>query len=167
MMQVIDILPQRWQGPASLRRYDMGTLSALLALCEWNHRWSVVSHHKGPVFWTFCVRWFFCDVGLHMIQAGQLTHWGRDKMAAIFQTRFFKCVFMNEKRWISISISLKFVPKGPINNSPALVRLVAWRRLGDKPLSEPMMVSLRTHICVTGPQWVKMSWLSCNISVLS
>ena len=33
---------------------------------------------------------------------------------------------------------------------------MAWRRPGDKPLSEPMMVNLPTHICVTRPQWVKM-----------
>ena len=32
---------------------------------------------------------------------------------------------------------------------------MAWRRLGDKPLSEPMMVNSLTHICVTRPQWVK------------
>ena len=34
---------------------------------------------------------------------------------------------------------------------------MAWRRLGDKPLSEPMMVGLLTHICITRPQWVKPS----------
>ena len=50
---------------------------------------------------------------------------------------------------------MKFVPKGPINNIQALVQIMAWRRPGDKPLSEPMMVSLTTHICVTRPQWVK------------
>ena len=32
---------------------------------------------------------------------------------------------------------------------------MAWRRSGDKPLSEPMVVKLPTHICVTRPQWVK------------
>ena len=32
---------------------------------------------------------------------------------------------------------------------------MAWRLSGDKPLSEPMMVGLPTHICVTRPQWVK------------
>ena len=48
-----------------------------------------------------------------------------------------------------IKISLKFIPKGPIGNIPALVQMMAWRRPGDKPLSEPMMVSLSTHICVT------------------
>ena len=53
-----------------------------------------------------------------------------------------KCIFLNENVWISIKISLKFVPKGPINNIPALVQIMAWCRPGDKPLSEPMMVSL-------------------------
>ena len=67
----------------------------------------------------------------------------------------FKRIFLNENVRISIKISLKFVPKGPINNNPALVQIMAWRRSGDKPLSEPMKVSLLTHICVTRPQWVK------------
>ena len=38
-----------------------------------------------------------------------------------------------------IEISLKFVPKGPINNIPALVQIIAWCSSGNKPLSEPMM----------------------------
>ena len=66
----------------------------------------------------------------------------------------FKCSFSIENVWIPIKISLKFVPKGPINNIPVLVHIMAWRRPGDKPLSEPMMVRLPTHICVTRPQWV-------------
>ena len=32
---------------------------------------------------------------------------------------------------------------------------MAWRLPGDNPSSEPMMVSVLTHICVTRPQWVK------------
>ena len=40
----------------------------------------------------------------------------------------------------SIKISLKFDPKGQINNIPALVQVMAWRRPGDKPLSKPMIV---------------------------
>ena len=66
----------------------------------------------------------------------------------------FKRILLNENVRISIKISLKFVPKGPINNIPALFQIMAWRRSVDKPLSEPMMVSLLTHICVTRPQWV-------------
>ena len=67
----------------------------------------------------------------------------------------FKRIFLNENVRISIKISLKFVPKGPINNIPALVQIMAWCRSGDKPLSETMMVRLPTHICVARPQWVK------------
>ena len=44
---------------------------------------------------------------------------------------------MNENFGIVIQISLKFVPKGPIDIKPALVQVMAWRRPGNKPLSEP------------------------------
>ena len=71
-----------------------------------------------------------------------------------------KCIFLNENAWIPIKISLKFVPQGPINNIPALVQIMAWRRPGDKPLSGPMMVRLSTLICVTRPQWVKIQGLT-------
>ena len=62
-------------------------------------------------------------------------------MAATLADDTFKCKFVNENILISIKISLKFVSKGPIKNMPALVKIMAWRRPGDKPLSEPMMVS--------------------------
>ena len=71
-----------------------------------------------------------------------------------FADNIFKWIFLNENVWIPIKISLKLVPQGPINNIPALVEIMAWRRPGDKPLSGPMMVRLLTHICVTRPQWV-------------
>ena len=63
----------------------------------------------------------------------------------------FKRIFMNENARISITISLKFVPKGLINNILALVQIMASRRPGDKPLSEPMGASSLTHICVSRP----------------
>ena len=66
------------------------------------------------------------------------------------------CIFLNKNIWILIKISLKFVPKGPINNIPALVQIMAWHRPGDKPLFDQMLVSLLTHMCVTRPQWVKI-----------
>ena len=75
-----------------------------------------------------------------------------------FYEKMWLWVFLNENVWISINISLKFVPRGPMNNIPTLVQVMAWRRPGDKPLSEPMMARLPTHICVTRPQWVKMSF---------
>ena len=69
----------------------------------------------------------------------------------------FKYIFLDENVIISAKTSLKFVTKGPINNIPALVQIMAWRRPGAKPLSEPMMVRLPIHICVTWPQWVNTS----------
>ena len=71
-----------------------------------------------------------------------------------FADNICTCIFFNENYCILIKFSLKFVGKGPIDNNPALVQIMAWRRPGNKPLSEPMVVSLPTHICVTWPQWV-------------
>ena len=83
------------------------------------------------------------------------THWGRDKMADIFQT-----IFSNAFSWMKmyefwLRFHRYFIPRGPINNIPAVVQIMACRRPGDKPLYEPVMVKLMTHICVIRPQWVK------------
>ena len=72
-----------------------------------------------------------------------------------FADDIFKCIFFNENLWIPIKVSLKFISKSPINNIPALVLIMAWRRPGDKPLSEPMLVRSLTHLCIAQPQWVK------------
>ena len=71
-----------------------------------------------------------------------------------FADDFFKYIFLTENVWSSIKISLNFVPKGRINNIPALAQIMASRRRGNKPLTETMMVSLLTYIWVTRPQWV-------------
>ena len=68
----------------------------------------------------------------------------------------FGWIFLNENVWISIKIPLKFVAKDPIKNMAALVQIMARRRPGDKPLSEPMMVCLLTHICTTQPHFVNV-----------
>ena len=78
-----------------------------------------------------------------------------------FADDIFKYISLNENVWIPIKISLKFLPKGRINNIPALVQIMAWRRSGYKPLSEPMMIDLPMHICVTRPQWVK-KWVNSS-----
>ena len=66
----------------------------------------------------------------------------------------FKCNFLNENVSVSIMISVKFNPKGSVNNIPALVQIMAWCHPGDKPLSKPVMTILLTHICVAWSQWV-------------
>ena len=50
-----------------------------------------------------------------------------------------RCIFVNEKFCVLIKISLKFVPKGPIDNNPELGQIMAWRRIGDRTLSESML----------------------------
>ena len=67
-----------------------------------------------------------------------------------FTDDIFRCIFINEKFCILIEISLKCVPKGPIDNNPALVQIMAWCRIGNKPLSEPMLTRfIDTYIYVT------------------
>ena len=84
-------------------------------------------------------------------------HIGAETMWPPFRRRYIQCIFFNENVWIPIEISLTFVPKGAINNTPSLVQTMAWCRPGDNPLSEPMLVRLPTYICVNRPQWVKVS----------
>ena len=76
---------------------------------------------------------------------GVLTHWGWDEIDAILQTPFSNAFLL--MKMYAFKISLKFVPKGPIDNIPALVQKMVWCPLGDKPLSQSMMVSLLMHIC--------------------
>ena len=62
-----------------------------------------------------------------------------------FPDDIFKLIFLNQMFELRLTFH-----KGPINNIPALVQIMAWRRPGDKPLSEIMLASLLTYICVTG-----------------
>ena len=86
-----------------------------------------------------------------------------------FPDNNFKCIFLYKNVRILIKISPKFDPRCPINtNIPALVQIMAWHRTGNKPLSEPMMVSLLMHIWVTRPQWVNdhysdVTWASSHL----
>ena len=116
------------------------------------------------IYWSLlfvsAMRWSVYPVGFNPLRPGQNSrHFADDT---------FKRIFLNENLWILIMIWLKFVPKGPISNISALVQIMAWRRPGDKPLSEPMMVSLLTHIYVARPHGatpVKPLSLSSKASV--
>ena len=71
----------------------------------------------------------------------------------------FKYIFFNENVWVPMKISLKFVPKGPINDKSTLIQIMVWHQTGDKPLFEPMMAHFnddyRHH-----PAW--MSWMELS-----
>ena len=70
-----------------------------------------------------------------------VTHWGGDEIDNISQT-----AFSNVFQWKCWNFNDYIL---------ALVHIMAWRRQGAvKPLSESIMVSLPTHICVTRPQRV-------------
>ena len=93
-----------------------GTIANVVYYFEWSRIvvWEVISHmhmHKHMV-----------SLPLFL-----LTHLPWTK-AAILEDDIFSSVFLNE-------ISLKFVPRSPIDNKAALVQVMAWRRTGDKPLS--------------------------------
>ena len=68
-----------------------------------------------------------------------LSYFSLDKMDAILQT-IFQMHFYEWKVCFSIKIPLHlFVPRGPIDNYAVLFLIMAWRRIGDKPLSEPTL----------------------------
>ena len=74
---------------------------------------------------------------VHLINTLRSRHNGRH-----YPDDISKCIFLNENVWISLKISLKCVPTvriNRINNIPALAQIMAWCRIGDKPLSEPML----------------------------
>ena len=56
-----------------------------------------------------------------------------------FAEDIFKYIILNENVWMLIQVLLNFIPKGPINNIPALSQIMAWRPIGDKPLYETML----------------------------
>ena len=90
----------------------------------------------------------------HMIMS---THWSRDKMAAISQTT------------LSNEFSLmKFVPKGPINNFPVLVQIMAWRLPASHYLNQwwldYLYIYIYTYIYTyifkyINRQYIKLCWL--------
>ena len=58
-----------------------------------------------------------------------------------FDDGIFQGIFLNKNE----DEDFEFVYKGPLNNIPELVQIMAWRRPGDKPLSEPRMSTLLTE----------------------
>ena len=124
---------------------------------EWRCSWSSADRRCFNYIWVIIN--FNADQGASYIR-GLAVHWykksdslGREKSGRHFLDDILNLILVNENVWIPIEVSLKFVPKGPNNNIAALVQIMAWRRQGAKPLSEPMMVWLSTHICVIRPQW--------------
>ena len=128
--------------------------SASLAFVREIHRWAVNSAHKGPITRNIFpfddviiimvatagqlqvkyITWYHnCHIIIPLFLIHIITHWGRDKISAISQTKFSNA-FFNENVWLSFKISLKCVPKAQISNISAYVQILTWRWSGDKPL---------------------------------
>ena len=56
-----------------------------------------------------------------------------------FRSWYCQIHVVNEKFCILVTVSLKFVPKGLIDNNPSLVQIMVWRRIGGNPLYGPMI----------------------------
>ena len=121
-------------------------------ICHFNQNTNIVSktildqsvaalkNHAAARFFSSChisevwlLNWCWCVY---------LTHIPLEKMATIFADDIFKCIFMNEVFCISIKISLKFVPEGPIDNKSVLVQVMVLCQTAVKPLPEPMLTHM-------------------------
>ena len=90
-----------------------------------------------------------------------------------FADNIFWCISLNQNTWIWIKISLKFALCSPIDNRLTLVQIMAWRWIGAKPLSKPVMASNTWKMTVSQPSSLQhgnaqmRSYLmnSCNIAI--
>ena len=90
--------------------------------------------YANPYLWWPKRIWFFEMIGT-IFNTLRPRQNGRH-----FPGSILNCICLNENVRISKKISLKFVPMDQRKNIPTLLQIMAWRRPGDKPLSEPMMV---------------------------
>ena len=115
------------------------------------------------IFWTPKRAKMVTDI-INLTHGGKSERWINTlrltQNGRYFPNNIFKCILLNENVWILLIISLKFVPQVRINNIPISVQIMAWRQPGDKPLSEPILVNLLTHLCLndlTGQSWLRLS----------
>ena len=114
--------------------------------------------HPAPMSQSYCFKWHsFSGV---RVQYKWNAHVNKLKPTILppFRRRHFQMYFLEWKR-INFDCECNEVcfhgSSYLMNPIPALVQKMAWHQPSDKPSSQPMMVSLLTHICVTRPQWVK------------
>ena len=120
--------------------FSLSHRSVILCMVTWSESWAAMTQscqewprnvNNRHAFWPRPARMFTMLrwTGFNTLRPRQNgRHYPDDTL---------KCIFLYENVQISIKISLKFVPKGQVDNNPALVQIMAWHRIGDKPLSEP------------------------------
>ena len=81
------------------------------------------------------------------INTTRAANWGRGKMAGTFEITFSNAFAWKKIFEFRIQFDCCFFPRGPDHNGIAMVQIMAWRRTGDKPLSEPMMAQVGGDTC--------------------
>ena len=124
--------------------------SVSLAFVWGIHRWPVKSPHKLSVTRK---RFTFDDVII-------LAYRGRGQNCSPFTNDIFKCIFLERKR-------MNFVKKFTEMCSNSQYSSIAsdWDWPGDKPLSEPIMISLLTHVCVPRHQRLNSCIILCVVII--
>ena len=132
------------------------TLWLLTSLClRWSYTDDTISdadhRHSSRCFTPGTSPfWIYADMcanmRMHNNRCNVLTRLHLDKMVAILVDDIFNCIFVNENDRNPTKISLKYVPRSPIDNKPALVQVTAWRWTG-KPLPGPMMTQFIDDTC--------------------
>ena len=89
---------------------------------------------NGKCLGEYTINWFFFHFICKLLLPSSLTHLPLGQNGRHFANNIFKCIFVNEKFYVLIPISLKFASKGSIGNESALVQVMVWRRTGNKPL---------------------------------
>ena len=95
-----------------------------------------------------CARAMSCNIGRRFNSSPPRQFGGK------IADDIFKRIFFNENDWMSIKISLKFIPEGPIDNKSVLVQVMAWCRQATSHYLNQCWPSFLTHICGTRGRWV-------------
>ena len=77
---------------------------------------------------------------MYITHVGKPLNWIALKLNAILQAIFSNHFLL--RKLLYFDYFSKIVSKRPLNNKPTFVRIGDYRRRGDKPLSEPIMVQL-------------------------
>ena len=138
--------------------------SLMMNMCifELGHHWlwlidTIDIDSSGPIHYLSQCKIILLKTTQNHQHIEALTKWPTS-CSRHFQMKFieWKCVNFSQ-------MSLKFVPSGPVNNMSTLVQIMACRRTGDKPLSEPMLTLLRDHMASPSDNELKehLSNISC------
>ena len=128
-------------------RHQMETFSALLAICVGNSPVPGEFPTQRPVTWSFDV---YFDLRPDKRLSKQSWGWWFETLSHSLWRHRNETVSHCSCQQLCIVNTLRV----QLAKVPSLVQIMAWCRPGGKPLSEPMMESLLTQLCVTRPQWV-------------